>query len=76
MYLSDVMRTFAPVTVGDDVFIAAGSTITEDTSWALAIARSRQVNKEKLRQENYHLLKRLKFSKILAKIFKFKQNTA
>ena len=37
----------APVTVGDDVFIAAGSTITEDVpAGALAIARSRQVNKE------------------------------
>ena len=37
----------APVTVGDDVFIAAGSTITQDVpDGALAIARSRQVNKE------------------------------
>jgi len=37
----------APVTVGDDAFIAAGSTITEDVpAGALAIARSRQVNKE------------------------------
>lgn len=37
----------APVTVGDNVFIAAGSTITDDVpSDSLAIARQRQVNKE------------------------------
>ncbi|MGA0200447.1 MAG: DapH/DapD/GlmU-related protein, partial [Prochlorotrichaceae cyanobacterium] len=37
----------APVTVGQNVTIAAGSTITEDVpDNALAIARSRQVNKE------------------------------
>ena len=37
----------APVTIGDDVFIAAGSTITRDVpNGALAIARSRQENKE------------------------------
>ena len=37
----------APVTVGDDAWIAAGSVITEDVpSGALAIARPRQVNKE------------------------------
>lgn len=37
----------APVTLGDDTFIAAGSTITEDVpAYALAIARERQVNKE------------------------------
>lgn len=37
----------APVTVGDDAWIAAGSTITEDVPpGALAIARARQVNKE------------------------------
>ncbi|MDZ8188913.1 MAG: bifunctional UDP-N-acetylglucosamine diphosphorylase/glucosamine-1-phosphate N-acetyltransferase GlmU [Nostoc sp. ChiSLP02] len=36
----------APVTLGDDVYIAAGSTITEDVpDDALAIARSRQVVK-------------------------------
>jgi bifunctional UDP-N-acetylglucosamine pyrophosphorylase/glucosamine-1-phosphate N-acetyltransferase len=37
----------APVTVGDDAWIAAGSLITEDVpAGALGIARSRQVNKE------------------------------
>ena len=37
----------APVTIGDDAWIAAGSVITEDVPpGALAIARSEQVNKE------------------------------
>lgn len=37
----------APVTVGSGAYVAAGSTITEDvTADALAIARSRQTNKE------------------------------
>ena len=37
----------APVKVGKDAFVAAGSTVTEDVPGnALAIARSRQVNKE------------------------------
>ncbi|MFZ5975612.1 MAG: bifunctional UDP-N-acetylglucosamine diphosphorylase/glucosamine-1-phosphate N-acetyltransferase GlmU [Bacillota bacterium] len=37
----------APVTVGKNAYVAAGSTITEDVPGdALAIARSRQVNKE------------------------------
>jgi bifunctional UDP-N-acetylglucosamine pyrophosphorylase / glucosamine-1-phosphate N-acetyltransferase len=37
----------APVEVGDDAWIGAGSTITEDVPpGALAIARARQVNKE------------------------------
>jgi bifunctional UDP-N-acetylglucosamine pyrophosphorylase / glucosamine-1-phosphate N-acetyltransferase len=37
----------APVTVGDDAWIAAGSVITKDVpSEALAVARARQVNKE------------------------------
>ena len=37
----------APVTLGDETFVAAGSTITEDVpDYALAIARQRQVNKE------------------------------
>lgn len=37
----------APVTIEDEAFIAAGSTITEDVPQdALAIARSRQTNKE------------------------------
>src|ERR671910_1831762 len=37
----------APVEIGDDAWIAAGSVITEDVpAGALAIARARQVNKE------------------------------
>ncbi|MGL6280631.1 MAG: bifunctional UDP-N-acetylglucosamine diphosphorylase/glucosamine-1-phosphate N-acetyltransferase GlmU [Gaiella sp.] len=37
----------APVTIGDDAWIAAGSVITDDVPEnALAIARARQVNKE------------------------------
>lgn len=37
----------APVTIGNETFIAAGSTITDDVpDYALAIARGRQVNKE------------------------------
>ena len=37
----------APVTLGNETFIAAGSTITEDVpDYALAIARQRQTNKE------------------------------
>ena len=43
-----VDNTFvAPVSIGDDAWIAAGSVITEDVPpGALAIARSRQTNKE------------------------------
>jgi bifunctional UDP-N-acetylglucosamine pyrophosphorylase/glucosamine-1-phosphate N-acetyltransferase len=43
-----VDNTFvAPVSIGDDAWIAAGSVITEDVpAGALAIARARQVNKE------------------------------
>ena len=37
----------APVTIGNEVFVAAGSTITDDVpDYALAIARERQTNKE------------------------------
>jgi bifunctional UDP-N-acetylglucosamine pyrophosphorylase/glucosamine-1-phosphate N-acetyltransferase len=37
----------APVSIGDDAWIAAGSVITEDVpAGALAIARAKQVNKE------------------------------
>ncbi len=36
----------APITIGDNVFIAAGSTVTEDVpEGSLAIARNRQINK-------------------------------
>ena len=41
------MRSLHRSTIGDDAWIAAGSVITEDVpAGALAIARSRQVNKE------------------------------
>ena len=37
----------APVTIGDDAYVAAGSAITDDVpAGALAVARSRQENKE------------------------------
>ncbi len=37
----------APVTLGSNTFVAAGSTITDDVpDYALAIARQRQINKE------------------------------
>ncbi len=37
----------APITIGDNVFIAAGSTVTNNVpSGAMAIARNRQINKE------------------------------
>ena len=40
-------QLIAPVKVGDDVLIAAGSTVTSDVpSGALAISRTKQVNKE------------------------------
>lgn len=43
----------APVTLGDNTFVAAGSTITDDVpSDALAIARQRQVNKEGWNKNN------------------------
>lgn len=42
----------APVTIGDDVLIAAGSTITEDVpSGMMGIARERQVNKERKKKK-------------------------
>lgn len=44
----------APVTIGDHAFVAAGSTITEDVpAEALAIARSRQNNKEEWNKEEH-----------------------
>ena len=51
----------APVTVGENAFVAAGSTVTQDVEdEALAVARARQVNKdgyskvlEKRRQEEF-----------------------
>lgn len=41
------VNLIAPIKVGDNVFIAAGSTVTEDIpNGALAIARNKQINKE------------------------------
>jgi bifunctional UDP-N-acetylglucosamine pyrophosphorylase/glucosamine-1-phosphate N-acetyltransferase len=48
VFVGSDTKFVAPVTVGDNTVIAAGSVITEDVpSGALAIARARQVNKEK-----------------------------
>lgn len=45
----------APVTVGENAYIAAGSTITDDVPGeALSIARARQVNKENYVQKLKH----------------------
>ena len=47
-FIGSNVNLVAPVTIGDDVLIAAGSTITEDVpSKGLAIARERQINKER-----------------------------
>ncbi|MGN0072955.1 MAG: bifunctional UDP-N-acetylglucosamine diphosphorylase/glucosamine-1-phosphate N-acetyltransferase GlmU [Coriobacteriales bacterium] len=47
---SDTMMV-APVTIGDDTLVAAGSVITQDVpSGALALGRARQVNKEGYRK--------------------------
>lgn len=44
----------APVSVGDNAYTAAGSTITEDVpSETLAIARARQINKEGYAKDRY-----------------------
>lgn len=43
----------APVTLGNNTFVAAGSTITDDVpDYALAIARQRQTNKEDWNKKN------------------------
>ncbi|MCE5301009.1 MAG: bifunctional UDP-N-acetylglucosamine diphosphorylase/glucosamine-1-phosphate N-acetyltransferase GlmU, partial [Spirochaetia bacterium] len=48
VFVGSDTKFVAPVTIGDNVVIAAGSVITEDVpGGALAIARARQVNKEK-----------------------------
>lgn len=47
VFIGSNTNLVAPVEVGDNVFVAAGSTITDDVpEYALAIARGRQVNKE------------------------------
>jgi bifunctional UDP-N-acetylglucosamine pyrophosphorylase/glucosamine-1-phosphate N-acetyltransferase len=56
-YIGSLNALVAPITIGKSAFTAAGSTITADVpAESLAIARSRQVNKEgyvrKLREKN------------------------
>lgn len=54
------VNLIAPVTVGRDAFVAAGSTVTEDVPQnALSIARSRQENKENwvLKKKPYKRMK-------------------
>ncbi len=47
-FVGSNVNLVAPVTIGDDVLIAAGSTITEDVpSGKMGIARERQVNKDR-----------------------------
>ena len=46
-FIGSNVNLVAPVTLGDNVFVAAGSTITNDVpADSLAIARERQTNKE------------------------------
>ena len=46
-FIGSNVNLVAPVTLGDNSFVAAGSTITDDVpKYALAIARQRQTNKE------------------------------
>lgn len=46
-FIGSNVNIIAPVTIGDNALLAAGSTITEDVNdGAMGIARSRQVNKE------------------------------
>lgn len=52
-FIGSNTNLIAPVTVGDNAFIAAGSTITDDVpEYALAIARQRQTNKEDWNRKN------------------------
>ena len=46
-FVGSNVNLIAPVTLGKNTFIAAGSTITNDVpDYALSIARQRQLNKE------------------------------
>lgn len=46
-FIGSNVNLVAPVTLGAETFVAAGSTITDDVpAYALAIARQRQINKE------------------------------
>lgn len=47
-FIGSNVNLVAPINIGDDVLIAAGSTITEDVpSGKMGIARERQINKDK-----------------------------
>ncbi|MBE3610559.1 MULTISPECIES: bifunctional UDP-N-acetylglucosamine diphosphorylase/glucosamine-1-phosphate N-acetyltransferase GlmU [Campylobacter] len=47
VFIGSDSQLVAPVNIGDDVLIAAGSTVTSDVpSGALAISRGKQINKE------------------------------
>jgi bifunctional UDP-N-acetylglucosamine pyrophosphorylase/glucosamine-1-phosphate N-acetyltransferase len=53
-FIGSNCNLIAPVSIGDRAFIAAGSTITDDIPGkALAIARSRQVNKDGWNVDKY-----------------------
>ena len=46
MFIGCNTNLVAPISIGDRVFIAAGSTVTKDVpAGALAIARNHQINK-------------------------------
>lgn len=47
VFIGSDSQLVAPVTIGRDAFVAAGSSITEDVpAGALAVARSKQINKD------------------------------
>ncbi|MBF0205805.1 MAG: bifunctional UDP-N-acetylglucosamine diphosphorylase/glucosamine-1-phosphate N-acetyltransferase GlmU [Oligoflexia bacterium] len=53
-FIGSDCQTVAPVEIGDNAFIAAGSTITDRVpNGSMAIARSRQVNKENRAQKYF-----------------------
>ena len=52
-FVGSNVNLVAPVKLGDNTFVAAGSTITDDVpEYSLAIARQRQVNKEGWNKRN------------------------
>jgi len=51
VFIGSNSNIVAPVTIADGSFIAAGSTITENVTGGLAIARSRQTNKPGWKQK-------------------------
>ena len=47
MFIGSGTELIAPVTLGDDAYVAAGSCISDDVPpGALGVARGRQVNKD------------------------------